>query len=62
MNELYEYLKVKIAEMYSEGKTTVELEMAFAFRLYHLVCDMKHIRNIVNQEEDMQKTLSEIKK
>lgn len=62
MNELYEYLKEKISEMYTDGKTGIEVDMAHAFRIYHLICDMKQIRNIINQEEDMQKMLSEIKK
>lgn len=62
MNELYEYLKEKISAMYAEGRTEISVDMAHAFRIYHLICDMKQIRNIINQEEDMQKMLSEIKK
>ena len=62
MSELYEYLKNLISEMYADGKTEIVIDMAHAFRIYHLICDMKQIRNIISQEEDMQKMLNEIKK
>ena len=61
MNEIYEYLKGKISGMYDGGKTEVTIDMAHAFRIFHMICDMKHIRAIINQEEDMMKTLKELK-
>ena len=57
MNELYEYLKEKIYDMHTLGKMWIEIDMAHAFRLFHLVCDIMKIRNIVMQEEDMEMLL-----
>lgn len=57
MEELYSYMKVKIAEMYECGGSTVAIDVYHAFRIYHLICRMKQIKGIINQDDDMLKTL-----
>lgn len=54
MDELYEYMKEKIAKMDAEE---IRIDTAHAFRLYQLICFMKQIRGIINQEDEMWNTL-----
>ena len=61
MEELYNYMKVKIAEMYECGGSLVAIDMYHAFRLFHLICRMKQINGILNQDDDMLKELQKIK-
>ena len=51
MDELYEYMKKKIAGV-SSGEE-ISIDTAHAFRMFQLVCFMKQIRGIINQEDDM---------
>ena len=61
MDELYEYLKDKIKEINGEGTFGLFIDTAHAFRLFHLVCFMKQIRGVINQEDDMWNTLRKLK-
>lgn len=47
MDELYEYIKEKIAGV-SAGEE-ISIDTAHAFRMFQLVCFMKQIRGIINQ-------------
>jgi hypothetical protein len=51
VDELYEYMKEKIARVRSGEE--VSIDTAHAFRMFQLVCFMKQIRGIINQEDDM---------
>lgn len=53
MDELYEYLKEKLDEMYEKKQSTITIDMNHAFRLYHNVCYMKQIKGIIRFQEDM---------
>ena len=61
MDELYEYLKNELARMQANAGTGIVIDTSHAFRLYQLVCFMKQIRAVVNQEDDMWNTLRKIK-
>ena len=60
MDELYEYMNWKLAEMYQNGRGDINIDMTHAFLIYHLICYMKQIRGIVNQEDGMWKMLQKI--
>lgn len=60
MKELYEYLSQKRDEMCAAKKSTVEIDVKHLFRLHQTVCFMMQIRNIVNFDEDSEKTLREV--
>ena len=60
MDELYEYMNWKLAEMYQNGRGDIHIDMTHAFLIYHLICYMKQIKAIVNQEDDMWNTLKKI--
>lgn len=51
VDELYEYMKEKIAGV-SSGEE-ISIDTAHAFRMFQLVCFMKQIRGIINQEDEM---------
>ena len=53
MDELYEYLKEKLAKMQEHGADSVAIDMHHAFRLYHTICYMKQIRGIIEFQDDM---------
>ena len=59
MDELYEYLKDRISGIY-EGAEII-IDTAHAFRLFQLVCYMKHIRGIINSEDEMWNEFRRIK-
>ena len=61
MDELYEYMKERIEWMISRDDTVVAIDTSHAFRLYQMVCFMKQIRGIINNENDMWYTLRKIK-
>jgi hypothetical protein len=61
MRELYNYLSLKRDEMSDTGKSTVEIEMKYLFKLHQVVCFMMQIRNIVNFDDDSERLLYEIK-
>lgn len=48
MDELYEFMKKKLDEMYKEKSTHVTLDFDAFARLYQLVCYMKQIQTIAN--------------
>lgn len=54
MDELYEYMKEKIMGMDAEE---IRIDTAHAFRMFQLICFMKQIRGIINQEDEMWNTL-----
>lgn len=60
MDELYEYMNLKLAEMYQYGRGDIHIDTTHAFLIYHLICYMKQIKSIVNQEDDMWNTLKKI--
>lgn len=62
MRELYDYLSQKRDEMCAEGKSTVEIDVKHLFKLHQTVCFMMQIKNIVNFDEDCEKTLWDILK
>lgn len=51
VDDLYEYMKEKIARV--RAGEEVIIDTAHAFRMFQLVCFMKQIRGIINQEDDM---------
>ena len=51
VDELYEYMKEKITGV-SAGEE-ISIDTAHAFRMLQLVCFMKQIRGIINQEDEM---------
>ena len=54
MKEIYDYMNNIIKDYYkcgSSGMQTVEIDTEQFFKLFHLVCYMMQIRNIVNQGE-----------
>lgn len=53
MDELYEYLKQAIATMYADRKFGIVVDESHAFRLFQMVCHMKQVRGIVNDEDSM---------
>ena len=53
MDELYEYLKDKLAKMHEHGADSVAIDVNHAFRLFHTVCYMKQIRGIIEFQDDM---------
>ena len=57
MDELYEYLKDKV----ENGGDSINIDLSHAFRLYQLICFMKQIRGIVNNEDDMWNNFRRIK-
>lgn len=54
MDELYEYMKEKIMGMDAEE---IRIDTVHAFRMFQLICFMKQIRGIINQEDEMWNTL-----
>ena len=61
MDELYEYMSQKLAEMYESAIGSIYIDSTHAFRIYHLICNMKQIRGIINQEDDMWNQLRKLK-
>ena len=61
MDELYEYLRDKLAKMQEYDEKVIEIDTSHAFRLYQLVCFMKQIRGIINQEDDLWNEFRKIK-
>ena len=57
MDELYEYMKEKIMGMDAEA---IRIDTAHAFRVFQLICFMKQIRGIINQEDEMWNTLRKV--
>ena len=53
MEELYEYIKGKLDEMYKSQESTITIDMNHAFRLYHNICYMKQIKSIIQFQEDI---------
>ena len=53
MDELYEYLKEKLNEMYGGAGDGIVIDMKHAFRLYHTICYMMQIRGIIEFQDDM---------
>ena len=51
MKEIYDYMVGVMQGFYGSGAKAVEIDAGHFFRLYHLVCYMMQIRNIVNQSE-----------
>lgn len=60
MDELYEYLKKKIAEA-GDNRIEITIDLSHAFRMYQLVCFMKQIRGICLQEDTMWNIVRKIK-
>lgn len=60
MDELYEYLKDLIKAGQEPG-TVVFVDRNHLYRLFQLVCFMKQIRGIINEEDDMWNKLRKIK-
>jgi hypothetical protein len=55
MKEIYEYMNNIIKNYYKcggSGMQTVEIDTEQFFKLFHMVCYMMQIRNIVNQGEN----------
>jgi len=50
MDELYKMMKGKLNEMYSQNQGKVVFSTDEFFKVYKLVCDMKQIQNIVNNQ------------
>lgn len=50
MDELYEYMRNRLAEMQENRKTTVEIDCVEFVRLMKMVCYMRQIKNIVNDD------------
>ena len=46
MDELYEYMNWKLAEMYQNGRGDIHIDTTHAFLIYHLICYMKQIKSI----------------
>ena len=57
MDELYEYMKEKIMGMDAKE---IRIDTAHAFRMFQLICFMKQIRGIINQEDEMWNTLRKV--
>ena len=53
MEELYEYIKGKLDEMYKSQESRITIDMNHAFRLYHNICYMKQIKSIIQFQEDI---------
>lgn len=51
MDELYEYMKEKIAGI--NAGNGIIIDTAHALRVFQMVCFMKQIRGIINQEDEM---------
>ena len=45
---LYDLLKIKREEMYTEGKTTIEFSQAEFFELFQMICYLKQIKHIMD--------------
>lgn len=57
---LYMYMAAKREALYASEDKTVKIDMIHFFQLYKLVCDMLQIRNLVNQDEDLEEMLKRI--
>lgn len=46
MNELYQMMREKLAELYQSESKTVKIDMELFFMLYKAVCDLMQIEKI----------------
>lgn len=47
IDELYNFMKEKLNRMYEEDEKTVNMTQAEFFHLYKAICDMMHIKHIM---------------
>ena len=50
IEELYRKMKMKLQYMYDHNKDTVTLEQMEFFRLFKVLCDLKQIKNITDNQ------------
>ena len=50
MDKLYDYLKAKLEEMHRRRESTVEIDCVEFMQLRKMVCYMKQIRRIVEDD------------
>ena len=51
MDEMYQYLKERLQDMYEHEANEVTIDSVHFFLLYQMLCHMKQIREIVRQED-----------
>jgi len=61
MKELYMYMAEMREVMYASEDKAVKIDMRHFAMLYKLVCDMLQIRNLVNQDEDLEAMLKVVR-
>jgi len=52
MEDLYQYMKQKLKEMYDRKSGTVSIDCLEFMKLYKMVCDMKHIVDFAKQIDE----------
>ena len=50
MDELYKYMKAKLKEMHDKRGSTVEIDCVEFMQLLKMLCYMKQIRRIANDD------------